>query len=166
MKSMKHILQYLIVCSLILLTSCDLEDVNENPNEPTSVPTATLLAPTQKKIMNSVRSGGLCTSTAMLYSQHLSNNNYTDGDRYLIVNTVGNGAWGDLYAAITTLNEIIKLNTDDATKGTASRDGDNNNQIATCRILKVWAFHIMTDVWGDIPYHSTDRKSTRLNSSH
>lgn len=163
MKSIKHLLQYFILSFPVFIASCDLDDVNKNSNEPTSVPTASLLAPAQKKIMDNIRSGGLCTSSAMLYSQHLGNNNYTDADRYSIVNTVGNSGWSNLIAAITTLNEIIKLNTDEGTKGTASYDGDNSNQIACCRVLKVYTFQTMTDVWGDMPYHSTGSDDPDFN---
>ena len=164
MKAMKYILQYVILCSLILFTSCDLSEVNENPNDPTTAPTPALFAPATKKIMNNVRTAGLSTSSAMLYSQHLGNNNYTEADRYSITNTVGNSGWGNLYAAITTFNEIIMLNTNEATKLKASLDGDNDNQIATCRVLKVWAFHVMTDIWGDIPYHSTGSNDPDFNA--
>lgn len=167
MKSMKHIIFLATIVAMVLFTSCqDLEDVNENPNEPSTVPTASLLAAAQKQMMNNVRGTGLNFYTATHYVQHLGNNTYTDRDRYQIDNSFGASGWEGLYSAITTLNEMIYLNTDPESKGKpiVLNYGSNDNQIAVCRILKVWAFQIMTDTWGDIPYHSTGSTDSDFNA--
>ena len=138
---------------LTLFSSCEaLTDINKDPNRPSTVPTSSLFASAQKSIMNNLRGTGLSANTSMQFIQHFGHNTYTDTDRYLITST---GDWASLYSAISTLNEIIMLNTDPETAGTVSIDGANENQIAVCRILKAWTFQSMTDIWGDIPYHST-----------
>lgn len=167
MKSIKYIIYPLVLATTLFLASCQkLDDVNKNPNEPNRVPTPSLFASAQKKLMNNIRGGALTFSTATHYVQYLGNNTYTDRDRYQIDNSYGASNWMDLYAAIATLNEIIELNTNPITKADplVAGNGDNSNQIAVCRILKVWAFQIMTDTWGDIPYHSTGTNDSDFNA--
>ena len=145
-----------LIMTTTFFSSCEpLTDINKNPNEPNTVPTSSLFASAQKNIMNNLRGTGLSAGTSMLFIQYFGHNTYTDTDRYLMTNSTGSSNWSSLYSAIATLNEIIKLNTDPQTKDIVSIDGVNENQIAACRILKVWAFQSMTDIWGDIPYHST-----------
>jgi hypothetical protein len=50
------------------------------------------------------------------------------------------------------LNEIIRLNTDEASKPLMAAYGSNANQIASARILRAWTFQHLTDLYGDIPY--------------
>ena len=156
MKDIKKYTATLGVFIFIFCISCErLADVNKNLNDPSTVPTASLLASAQKNIMDNMRGTALSATLSLAFIQHFAHNTYTDADRYQLTNTAGSTAWQNLYMAIATLNEIIKLNTDPNTQATVSVDGFNDNQIAVCRILKVWAFQNMTDIWGDIPYHST-----------
>jgi Starch-binding associating with outer membrane len=57
------------------------------------------------------------------------------------------------------LQNIIDLNTNDATKATAALQGSNNNQIAVARILKAYWFSVLTDRYGDMPYSEALKQS-------
>lgn len=53
---------------------------------------------------------------------------------------------------LINLKSIIDQNSDETTKTAVSAFGDNNNQIAVARILRVYFYLSMTDRWGAIPY--------------
>lgn len=149
------------------MVSCtkDFEDLNENPNQPTNVPPSYLLISAQKGLMNNLWDDWWNGRFGLLYSQYWSQAAYTDESRYQPRDNNTNTYWLMFYAGTTVsqpgspaggslmdLQTIIDMNTDPETADEVSVYGSNNNQIAVARILKAWMFHIMTDIWGDIPY--------------
>lgn len=150
---MKNLL-YIISAVALLLVACtkDFEEYNTDPNNPTKVTTASLLTNAQKAILDHTRDAWWGGRQTFVWSQYFSQRNYTEEDRYLIRQNVNNSYWGILYRDVMDLVEIIRLNTDDATKDAASVYGPNNNQIAVAKILKAYVMQIMTDTWGDMPY--------------
>src|SRR6185503_16010783 len=59
----------------------------------------------------------------------------------------------NIYAGILMdLQNVINLNTAEATKVIAAKFGANVNQIAVARILKAYVMWTITDRWGDVPY--------------
>lgn len=159
--------RFLVAGLLLLLASCgDFESINKDPNSPQKVPTQSLISYTEKSIMNAVRSITLSISGSDLYVQWMANNTYTDTDRYYWLSTGGNTVWSDLYLAQNNLDEIIRLNNDEATRMQAATNGNNDNQIAAARILKVWTFQIITDTWGDIPYNSYAGKDPSFDANN
>ena len=148
-------LNWIVSGLLVFLASCsDFEAINKNPNSPEKVPTQSLIAYVERSIVDEIRSTNLSIGRSDLYVQWLANNTYTDADRYYWISSNGNDSWKNLYLAQSNLDEIIRLNVDEATKAQAAQNGDNNNQIAVARILKVFTYQVMTDTWGDIPYSS------------
>jgi hypothetical protein len=89
---------------------------------------------------------------ATVACQHWGQRNYTSEDRYLFRSSVTDTYFRNLYFYMMNLQEIIRLNTDATTKAEMAIYGDNNAQIATAMILKAWAFQMITDCWGDVPY--------------
>ena len=122
----------------------DFDDINVNPNNPVKVSPSTLLSSSLRSL-----SSGLGHSAPLLYAQHFSETQYTEGSRYQTVNFDFNGWYT---GPLANLQHIIDLNTDDATKADALSGGSNANQIAVARILKVYYYNILTDRWGPIPY--------------
>jgi ABC-type Fe3+-hydroxamate transport system substrate-binding protein len=78
--------------------------------------------------------------------------NYTEEDRYQIRESVNNSYFNYLYMGLANFDKVIKMNTDEATKNTASAYGANCNQIAAAKIMKVWLMDVITDTWGNVPY--------------
>ncbi|UIR54746.1 SusD/RagB family nutrient-binding outer membrane lipoprotein [Sphingobacterium sp. SRCM116780] len=143
----------------IALTSCSkstFSDINTDPNRPTSVTTPTLLVTAEKQLVNALRSEDISLRGPQLFAQYFSQNIYTDQSRYQIPTSYSDNYWTATYKALNNLNEIIKLNSNESTKVLASAGtaGSNANQIAIARILKSYAFHSLSDVFGNIPYQS------------
>lgn len=143
-----------LVVTCILLTGChdNLASINTNPNAPTSVPTSNLLTNAQRELVTEVI--GMDAEAqkprwAIQYMQYWSNTLYTSTTRYEQVEE----DWRGFYeGGLADLQEIIRLNTNETTSAEVSQYGSNGNQIAVAKILQVWAFQNITDIWGDIPY--------------
>jgi hypothetical protein len=143
----------------MLFSSCDkIEDFGStNTNQ------ATTNSPITSALLTNVLTGiGAHASVAVpaLYCQYFSETQYPDVSCYS-ANSLSPQIW---YAGSGTnaqprnmanlfdLDNIIKTNTDPATKATAAQNGANANQIAIARILKAYIYWTLTDRWGDIPY--------------
>ena len=161
MKGYKYIIGVLL--ATLQFAGCSdrvFEEINTDPNKPAAVSTSSLLVGGERLLINTVRNPDLNLRGAQLYAQYFSQNIYTDQSRYMIPVNYSDVFWTGVNRALNNLNEIIKLNVDERTKEwvTTGGVGTNANQIAIARILKSYAFHNLTDVFGDIPYQSYGSK--------
>lgn len=160
---MKTINIYILVLSLLAtFYSCIDETLNVDPNRPSSVPTTTLFVAAEKQLIDNLRGEQASLRSSALFIQQLSQVTYTSQSRYDIPFSYSANIWDGLYKVINNLQEIILLNSHPETKDlvTASGAGRNSTQIAISRILKSYAFYALTDIFGDIPYHSYGNDDT------
>lgn len=144
MKNIKNKLLALAAGSLLLSSCGDFGDMNVDPNRPSAPLTSSLLTGAQRNVNTII---GDATST--LYTQHLSEKQYTEASRYQTIYFNFN----DFYSGpLMNLQRIIELNTNEETRGTVLAAGSNENQLAVARILRAYFFSVMTDRWGDLPY--------------
>ena len=144
----------LISALLFIVIGCtkDFEDMNVNPNQPAVVPTSYLLTNAQFNIMDGIWDEWWNGRQGLLYSQYWSQTAYSDESRFLPRTSITNTYWNLFYLNMMDLQNIIDLNTNDDTKGPSAAYGPNANQIAVAMIIKAYTFHMMTDIWGDIPF--------------
>jgi len=137
----------------LIVTSCEkMENINIDPNNPQSVPSNMLFSGAQMRVMDLVYDVWFSGRQCLTYSQYWAQRNYTEEDRYQIRESVNNNYFNNIYRTIANMNEVIALNTNPETAGASALYGDNNNQIAAAKIMKVWIFSIITDTWGSVPY--------------
>jgi hypothetical protein len=143
---MKNIFKISLMALLTLAgVSCsDFGDINNDPNNTTSVAPEVLLTNALRSV-----SDVLGATSGIYYIQFMSETQYTDATRYSDVNFDFNGWYS---GPLADLNHIIELNSNDATALDAQVSGSNANQIAVARIMKAYFFHFMTDRWGPLPY--------------
>jgi hypothetical protein len=153
MKTLHKILWIFLLTSLFLV-GCekDFDSINKNPNLPEKAATPYLLTYAERAYAYTVYDVWFSGRMGTLACQHWGQRNYTSEDRYLFRSSVTNTYFRNLYFYMMNLQEIIRLNTVAATKSEMAIYGDNNAQIATAMILKAWAFQLITDSWGDVPY--------------
>ena len=144
----------LISALLFIVIGCtkDFEEMNYDPNEPTSVPPEYLLTNAEFRIMDYIWDEWWNGRQGLVYSQYWSQTAYTEESRFEPRGNITDAYWGNFYTNMMDLQEIIRLNTDEDTKGASAASGPNENQIAVARIMKAFTFQMMTDIWGDIPY--------------
>lgn len=151
---MKTIIRTILIgLSVILINSCqDLDELNQSPNQPDKVSTSTLLTGAEKKMMDYIYDNWFSGRQALPYAQYWSQRNYTEEDRYQIRESVNNSYFNQLYVTVGNYKLIEDINTDPATRAEASNSGNNDNQIAVAKVLKVWLMQVIADTWGSVPY--------------
>lgn len=142
---MKNILRLIVLAAFISLTACEsfLGD-NENPNQATSA-TPELVLP--NALTNSAALLRAFNSSAMWI------NGYT-------VNAGGYGGWGATVTynmAATDYNGLWISAYDDLVNYQYIEDQSAENSSlayfnAVAKVMKVWDYHMLVDVYGDIPY--------------
>jgi len=116
-------------------------DVNKNLNDPTAVPVSLLLSNCERNIAGNIALGSGLGGTMSIYTHQTTGR--VGADRY----GAGSAGWDGLYSAITNLNVIIK-------QGTAET---RYTYAGIAKILKAYAFSILVDVYGDVPYSEYDQ---------
>jgi len=130
----------------------DFGDMNVDPNTPSQPNTSYLYIDAVKQSVPSFYLTGTYDPWAIIYVQYFS-------ERTNIQFTTYSGtlfAVGGYYTrTLKDLDRIIKLNTDDATKGQTNvtmLGTSNANQIAVARTLRAYVYMHLTDAVGMIPY--------------
>jgi len=132
---------------------------NSNPGKTTTPVPSALLSNVLSNAASFTWDAGGITTISGLYCQYFSETQYTDISIY----NKQTPGWDAYFAAPSSnvfsqsgylfdLQTIIKYNSDPKTAKDASQYGSNADQIAVARILKVYIFSILTDLYGDIPY--------------
>ena len=146
------ILTAALIVALFSCPSCrkpDFGTMNINPNLTTQPIPAALLTNALSAIGNRTWDAGGVATIAGLYCQYFTETQYTELSRY--ARTTNN--WDAYYSGVIyDLQNIINYNTDPSTRDKAKVFGSNANQIAVARILKVYNYWQLTDLWGDMPY--------------
>lgn len=145
------------IALVTLVTSCswleDFGDTNVNPgvtNKP--IPSA-LLTKSELWIGNLAGYGRDYYVThgtiQALYCQYFAETQYPEASLYATPKYSSSLYYNFI---LMDLQNIINMNTDDATKVEANKYGENVNQIAIAKILQSYVFWFITDTWGDVPY--------------
>jgi hypothetical protein len=137
----------------------DFLDVNENPNNPSTVSVKSLLPSAELAIAHTVGNnfqqfGGMW---GQYWTQSPASSQYKTTEQYSPSASDFDRPWRILYAdALTDLRLIQKLG---AEKG-------NNQYAAVARILEGYAFQLLTDNWGDVPYNEALQGEAGILSPH
>ena len=116
-------------------------DVNKNVNDPTAVPVSLLLSNCERAIAANTALGSGLGGTMSIYVHQTTGR--VGADRY----GAGSAGWDGLYTAVANLNVIIK-------QGTAET---RYVYAGIAKILKAYAFSILVDVYGDVPFSEFDQ---------
>ncbi len=144
MSRIKLVLVALVVSLVWAAGACgSLTEVNENPNAPSDVPAALLLPNAIRLAVEDVYGASQYFSHTGIWPQHIVQIQYPDEEEGQIRPARMESYWTDFYA-----DELMDIQTV-LDKGVESGDA---NVEAVGRIWKTWIFHIVTDMWGDVPY--------------
>jgi len=136
---------YVLIAAGVLLVSSGCKkylDVNENVNDPTAVPTGTLLTTAELNLGNSLSYGtGSLSLFLATYMHQMSTRE--EANAYGVKGNDIDGAWDGIFQQVLPdLDVIIK-------QATAE---DNLIYRGIAKILRAYAFSQAVDVWGDVPY--------------
>ena len=157
----------LIVLLLAPITGCKkFIDVNNDPNNPTNVQEALILAPVELNISSVLGSGastgtltsGLAPVLVNHYMQNVALNQPVPNEgTYLLYNSDLDDSWKNIYVAC--LNNLKVMNE----KATAN---GNYNYSGIGKVLSAFCLGIATDYWGAIPYTEAFNGSSKLQPAY
>lgn len=128
---------------LLLTVSCDLEEVNVNPNKPREVPLSGILSGAQVSLVYGYAAD--FAPKASIFVQHISGIGgfAVNDDRYNLDASAFNGAWGKSYTNI--LIELERLAELAGLRGAPHYSG-------LAKILTAVTLGTLTSAYGDVPY--------------
>ncbi|PSK94644.1 SusD/RagB family nutrient-binding outer membrane lipoprotein [Taibaiella chishuiensis] len=141
---MKRTIILMMLSTLLVFTGCrKFDELNTDPAKPGETRPEFLLANAEKRASDLMYDGYYNGRIGMHYAQYWTGTDKTDESRNLITN---DALWTGLYVGpLVDLQEIsnyYRRNPQDA----------NPNMVAVAEIMKVWIFHVLTDLYVDIPY--------------
>jgi hypothetical protein len=141
--SVKRVYNTLLFYVLLVLCACtdSFDEINKNPNNPTQVTPALLLAGIERDMMTTLVMETWEIGNAVI--QHTAKNITTNTDRYIWGER--NAIWNTVYDKLRDINYILEQT--DTKK--------DSNYRAVALILRAWMFSLATDCYGDIPYSET-----------
>ncbi|MCC9168683.1 SusD/RagB family nutrient-binding outer membrane lipoprotein [Pontibacter harenae] len=147
---MKRLLIYLL--PLVLMVSCvdDLEDYNIDRTRATQVPSATLFTGAVKNLTDVLTTPNVNINNYRFYVQYWTSTQYLDEPRYNMTSRlIPQNIWQTLYRdVLADLNEAEALvQADDVTP-----DAVKSNQMAQIEIMQVYAWSVLVNTFGDVPY--------------
>jgi len=152
MNKFKNLLFPILLLSLVGV-SCtkNFEELNTDPNRPKEITPGVMLGQLQYRIVNSsVQASRNFTHELMQIDAPRSSAGGNGLHRYVV--NPGAGAWNSFYTYMTDIQDIYAI---------ADRLNENNYK-AIALVYKCWAYSILTDLYGDVPY-SQATKATEGN---
>src|SRR4030042_4702259 len=141
-KNSPKIILGLFVATL-MFWSCtkDFEELNKNPNSPVDVPAINIFTNAQERSVNLQLGDWMQSYYLGNWSQQWCRVQYIDEDRYQ-VRDMSAYMTGPYTVGLKNLTIVINK---EAARGEETLEG-------AARVMRVWIFMYLTDIWGDIPY--------------
>ncbi len=136
---------------LFILGSCtkDLTSLNNDPKNPTVVPSSTLFTSAQKNLADALASPSVNLNIFRLLTQQWTETTYTDESNYdLNTRNIPRGWWNTFYRDILkNFDEAKRLIPSDVADAAQAK-----NEIAIADIMEVFAYYHLVTTFGNIPY--------------
>jgi hypothetical protein len=126
-------------------SACDagLTEINENPNDPETVPADNVFASGISSGVSRAFGANFNMTLTALWAQHMAKIQYIDEDRYDLRDQAVNTHWTAFYSGpLRDFQDVVN----------SGKDNNRSNVEAQGLVMRSWLFQIMTDAWGDIPY--------------
>ncbi|MDR2449746.1 MAG: SusD/RagB family nutrient-binding outer membrane lipoprotein [Prevotellaceae bacterium] len=155
---MKKLIYIFAAAALLSFTACtDFEDLNTDPKSTVEVPANALFLAGEKNLADVYTSANLTTSPFRILSQVWTQTSNVGEARYNFTqyNAPG-GWWKTIYTkALANLSEAKRLY---AEEKTTSEEARKNKGLIT-DVLEVYAFSLLVNTYGDIPYSEALNRS-------
>jgi hypothetical protein len=144
----------LLIClfSLVFMASCvdDLDDYNIDQKSASTVPPATLFTGAVKNLTDVLTTPNVNTNNYRFYVQHWTSTQYLDEPRYNMTSRlIPQNMWQTLYRdVLNDLKEAKRLVTEDELLA----ENVKKNQLAQIEIMEVYAWSVLVNTFGDVPY--------------
>jgi hypothetical protein len=141
-----------ILLSLALLTSCvdSLDDYNIDQKKAQTVTPETLFSAALKNLSDILTTPAVGSNNFRLYTQQWTTTAYLDEPRYVLTSrTIPQAFWDALYRdVLSDLKEAKRVLEADQLLA----EGIKNNRLAQITIVEVYAWSVLVNTFGNIPY--------------
>jgi hypothetical protein len=139
------IFRVLLSVSLLGFSSCtgEFDEINTNNNSAFNATADLFLPHGIQSAVDIYWGGSLGMDVGDGFAQHWARIQYTDIDQYTVSSDVYTAGWQGLYIeSLADYQRIYKI----------GLESGNVNYQSVAIILRSWAFSLLTDIYGDIPY--------------
>lgn len=149
---------FFILSVLWVFISCenDFSDWNKDPKNPAIVPGTTLFSSAQRDLVRRMKMQSVGSNIFNFFAQYWTATTYPTEAQYdLEQRDVSGNFWNAIYYSLNDLKKAKEFYKKEGAKlAEADKKGKavNKNNIAIVSILEVFSFHVLVDVFGDIPY--------------
>ena len=137
----RYIVLILIIGSLFVSCKKGFQELNTDPNRPKEITPGVMLGQVQYRIVNSSISAAR-NFTHELMQVDAPRSSASGGGLHRYVVSPGAGVWSNFYSNMTDFQDIYSI---------ATRLNEPNYK-AIALVYKSWAYSILTDLYGDVPY--------------
>lgn len=145
----------IILILAVIVASCsdNIEDMNVNTKDPAKVPGESLFTGAQKNLVDLVVDLNVNINNTKLWSQYLQETTYTDESNYdQTTRPIPDRHWSILYKdVLKDLDESGKIIAA-TTYTTNELNALKPNKAAIIEILNVYAYSLLVETFGDVPY--------------
>lgn len=146
---MKKILGVFLLTILFSACKKDITSLNNDPKNPSIVPSYALFTNAQRRLTNTVTSSNVNLNIFRLIEQQWQETTYTDESNYdITTRPIPDNIWNALYRDV--LNNFERTKTLIPTDVTGA--DVQKNEIAITDIMQVYTYYYLVTTFGDIPY--------------
>ncbi|MBA4055656.1 MAG: SusD/RagB family nutrient-binding outer membrane lipoprotein [Marivirga sp.] len=141
MKSIHNI--YALAALFLIAVACsdNFEELNTDPNRPKEITPGVMLGQLQYRMVNSSMSSSRSFTHELMQVDAPRTSTNGEGLHRYVVNP-GAGVWTSFYGYLNDIEDIYAI----------SDELNENNYKAIALLYKSWAYSILTDSYGDVPY--------------
>lgn len=147
---------FLIAFIILGTISCetDFSDWNKDEKNATQVPASTLFSNGQRNLVRTMKMQNVNVNIFNFFAQYWTATTYPDESNYdIAVRDVPGAFWDRMYRdVLVDLKETQKVLLTEREDVAESLLPVNTNQQAITTIMEVYTFHVLVDVFGDVPY--------------
>lgn len=150
---MIKIKQLYLLALVFLIVSCtkNFEQLNTDPNRPKNINPGVILGQLEYKIVNKAVSDGRFFTHELMQVDAPRESAVAGGlHRYVI--TPGEAVWNDFYRDMTDIDDIYDI----------AKEVPEHNYMGIALVYKCWAFSILTDLYGDVPYSQATKATNGI----
>lgn len=135
----------ILFAALLVVSSCDkdFEEINQDPNNPTSLPSHLIMPTAIRNAMNTMYSTFVGGDMGSCWSQQFAKVQYNDEARYIPRQGTIANTWSVFYAnVISQADAMYKL----------AEAEENNNMMGVALVIQAHGYSMLTDLYGDVPF--------------
>jgi len=144
----------ILILPALFMVSCvkDLQDYNVDTKNPSKVAAEPLFANGTKSMNDWMATINVNTNVFCFYAQYLTATTYVDEPRYnMTTRTIPQALWNAMYVStLANFKESARLLKED--KVVSEDNPQKKNKYAMIEIMNVYAYSLLVNTFGDIPY--------------